>query len=113
MKKSTIILAAIAICFGITTNIFAQYVTAEFMTYGANGTTLNKVRMDQPGVPYSNGVNGVSAQFFLPAAQQAEIWLSVWTKPVEPRFSILQRFLLTRTLPPGFTVILFSRSNRK
>ncbi|MBA4185428.1 MAG: hypothetical protein H0X49_15660 [Acidobacteria bacterium] len=64
MKKSTIILAAITICFGITTNIFAQYVTAEFMTYGANGTTLNKVRMDQPGVPYSNGVNGVSAQFF-------------------------------------------------
>lgn len=65
MKKlTTIIFAALAICFGLTTETFAQYVTAEFMTYGADGTTLNKVRMDQPGVPYSNGVNGVSAQFF-------------------------------------------------
>lgn len=63
MKKLTIIFAAIAICFGIITNTFAQYVTAEFMTYGADGT-LNKVRMDKPGVPYSNGVDGVSAQFF-------------------------------------------------
>lgn len=64
MKKLTIIFAAIAICIGITTNTFAQYVTAEFMTYGAGGATLNKVRMDQPGVPYSHGVDGVSAQFF-------------------------------------------------
>lgn len=65
MKKlTTIIFAALAICFGLTTETFAQYVTAEFMTYGADSTTLNKVRMDQPGVPYSNGVDGVSAQFF-------------------------------------------------
>lgn len=64
MKKLTIIMAAIAICFGITTNTFAQYVTAEFMTYGADGTSLNKVRMDKPGIPYSHGVDGVSAEFF-------------------------------------------------
>lgn len=64
MKKLNIILAALAICFGITINTFAQYVTAEFMTYRADGISLNKVRMDQSGVPYSNGVDGVSAQFF-------------------------------------------------
>lgn len=65
MKKlTTIIFAALAICFSITTDAFAQYVTAEFMPYGADGVTLNKVRMDQPGVPYSNGVDGVSAQFY-------------------------------------------------
>ena len=65
MKKlTTIIFAAIAICFSITTDTFAQSVTAEFMTYGADGTTLNKVRMDQPGVPYSDGVDRVSALFY-------------------------------------------------
>jgi len=64
MKNLTIIFAAIAICFGITTNTFAQYVTAEFLTYGADGTTLNKVRMDKPGVPYSHNVDGVTAEFF-------------------------------------------------
>lgn len=63
MKKLTIIFAAIAICFGITTNTFAQYVTAEFLNNGADGT-LNKVRMDKPGVPYSHNVDGVSAQFY-------------------------------------------------
>ena len=75
MMKNLFIIAAIAICFGLTANIFAQnarptpvpgtYVTAEFLTYGADNTTLNKVRMDQPGIPYSNGIDGVSANFFL------------------------------------------------
>lgn len=63
MKKLTIIFAVIAICFAITTGTSAQSVTAEFLTYGADGT-LNKVRMDKPGVPYSDGADGVSAQFF-------------------------------------------------
>lgn len=65
MKKSNIILAAIAICFGIATNTYAQFVTAEFMdSGGAGGTTFNKVRMDRPGIPYSHNVDGVSAQFY-------------------------------------------------
>lgn len=42
MKKLTIIFAAIAVCFGITTGAFAQYVTAEFLTYGAGGTLKSK-----------------------------------------------------------------------
>ncbi|HEX8289418.1 MAG TPA: hypothetical protein VF556_15560 [Pyrinomonadaceae bacterium] len=63
MKKLTFILAAIAICFGITSNISAQYVTAEFLNSSADGT-LNKVRMDKPGVPYSHNVDGVTAQFY-------------------------------------------------
>jgi hypothetical protein len=65
MKKLNIIFAAIAICFGITTNTFAQYVTAEFVDFGgAEGTTFNRVRMDKPGVPYSHNVDGVTAQFY-------------------------------------------------
>jgi hypothetical protein len=68
MKKLTIIFAAIAICFGITTNTFAQAVTAEFKDNGADGTTLNRVRMDNPLVPYSNGVDGVSAAFYTGAS---------------------------------------------
>ncbi len=62
--KKLLFIAVIAICFGITTNTSAQYVTAEFTDLSLDGMTVNKVRMDKPGVPYSHGVDGVSAQFY-------------------------------------------------
>jgi hypothetical protein len=80
--KKLFIIAAIAICFGITTSTFAQkgkpnpsptptptpppspYVTAEFLEFGADGMP-NKVTMDRPGVPYSHNVEGVTAQFYI------------------------------------------------
>lgn len=75
MKKLTLIFAAITICFGITTNTFAQYVTAEFLDFGADGS-LNRVRMDKPGVPYTHGVEGVSAQFYSTGSRDLVIALN-------------------------------------
>ncbi len=83
MKKLSII--AIVICLGITTNIFAQsnkgkparvsdvYVTAEFQTFGAEGT-FNKITMDT-SMPYEHNKDGVSAQFFAGGSKDLVIQL--------------------------------------
>jgi hypothetical protein len=77
MMKKLFILAVISICLGMTTNTFAQYVTAEFMTYGVDGTTLNKIRMDKPGIPYSNGVEGVEAQFYIGSSASRDLVIAL------------------------------------
>lgn len=76
MKKLTFIFAAIAVCFANATDTFAQYVTAEFLDFGADGITLNKIRMDKPGVPYIHGVEGVSAQFYSTGSRDLVIALN-------------------------------------
>ncbi|HEY8560300.1 MAG TPA: hypothetical protein VIL74_07975 [Pyrinomonadaceae bacterium] len=83
--KRIFIFAAMAISLAFTADVSAQkpkpspsptpnsFVTAEFLTLGDNGATVNKVRMDQPGVPYSNGLNGVAAQFFIGASASRDL----------------------------------------
>lgn len=65
-----------AISFTFTINISAQPVTAEFLTYDANNI-LQKVRMDRPGVPYSNGVEGVKAEFYSTGSRDLVIGLNI------------------------------------
>lgn len=76
MMKKLLIIAVIAISLALTTSTSAQYVTAEFLTNAADGT-LNKIRMDKPGVPYSHGVEGVEAQFFIGASASRDFVLSL------------------------------------
>jgi hypothetical protein len=82
MKKLTIIFSAIAICFGITINTFAQkgkpsssptptpsptptdvFVEAKFEPIGSDNTTVNKITMDK-ALSYVHGAEGVEARFF-------------------------------------------------
>lgn len=74
--KKLFIIAAIAISLASASSTFAQAVTAEFLTNGADGT-LNKVRMDRPGVPYSHGVDGVKAEFYSTGSRDLVIGLNI------------------------------------
>lgn len=71
--KKILAIAAIAICFGMTSDAFAQkgkpsptpnvFVTAKFEPVGTSGA--NKVLMDNYNAPYTHNVDGVLAQFQL------------------------------------------------
>lgn len=74
--KKLFFIAAIAISLTFSNTISAQYVTAEFKTYGADNISLNRIRMDRPE-PYSHGIDGVEAQFFSSGSRDLVIALNI------------------------------------
>lgn len=64
MKKSTIIFAALAICFALTTNNFAQKVSSVYLKVAIDDSVsqVNGIRSDGNG-SYINGQSAVSAVF--------------------------------------------------
>lgn len=94
MKKLTVIFATIAVCLGISGTTFAQKarptpsptpdatvnVTAKFEPIGTDGTTINRVTMDNYSIPYTHGVDAVAAQFHIDTSRDLTINLRTSTR---------------------------------